>query len=647
MAYIEFNKKDLVNLNFSLKRELLRSNRSGSFANTTITFCNTRKYHGLLICPLEYLDGEKHVLLSALDDTIIQHNKEFHIGSRRYPGEYHPLGHKYIEEFYAEPIPTHIYRVGGVILKKEILLAENEERILFRYTLLDAHSPTKLKFQPYLAFRQIHKLSKANMDANTKHEPVANGIRVRLYNGYPYLYLQTNKKSEYTHAPDWYYNVEYLEERDRGYEYHEDLLAVGFFEIPIKKGESIVFSAGTTEIDPRRMKQRFEAEIKKRTPRDSFEHNLENSAQQFFVKKDHKLYITAGFPWFGIWARDTFISLPGLALARGDLNSAKKVLDTMAKELREGLFPNVGLGETADVNSVDAPLWFIWAIQKYVEKIGSFAGIWKHYGPKIRQILNAYKKGTHYGIKMHDNGLIYAGVKGKALTWMDAIVGGKPVTPRIGYDVEINALWYNAVMFALETAKKARDKKFIEEWQDLPEKIKQSFLDTFCDEQKGYLADYVDENGPNWDVRPNQVIAASLPYIMIEDEQINKILKVVENELLTPKGLRSLSPKNPNYKGRYEGDQTERDLAYHQGTVWPWLISHFAEAYLRIHGKSGIRFIEKIYKGFEDEMFVAGLGTISEIYDGNPPHTPRGAISQAWSVAAVLYIKDLLENYKN
>ncbi len=248
---------------------------------------------------------------------------------------------------------------------------------------------------------------------------------------------------------------------------------------------------------------------------------------------------------------------------------------------------------------------------------------------------------------MHDNGLIYAGVKGKALTWMDAIVGGKPVTPRIGYDVEINALWYNAVMFALETAKKARDKKFIEEWQDLPEKIKQSFLDRFCDEQKGYLADYIDENGPNWDVRPNQVIAASLPYIMLDDEQINKILKTIEKELLTPKGLRSLSPKNPNYKGRYEGDQTSRDLAYHQGTVWVWLISHFAEAYLRIHGKSGVRFIEKIYKGFEDDMFIAGLGTISEIYDGNPPHTPRGAISQAWSVAAVLYIKDLLEKYKN
>ncbi len=646
MIRYNFDKNQLVNLNFSLKRELIRSNRAGSYSSHTITFCNTRKYHGLLVCPLEYLDGEKHVLISSLDETIIQEGKEFHIGSRKYPAEYHPLGHKYISEFHSEPIPTHYFRVGEVILKKETILVENDERVLIRYTLEEASAPTRIRFQPYLTFRQIHKLSKANMDVNTKADIVPNGIRTKLYNGYPYLYMQISKKAEYIHAPDWYYNIEYLEEKNRGYECLEDQMAIGFFEFPIKKGESIVFSAGLSEIDPKKLKTKFAGEIKKRTPRADYQTNLENAAQQFFVKKGKNLYITAGFHWFGIWARDTFISLPGLSFARNDIKSAKAVLDSMAKELRNGLFPNNGLGYNADINSVDAPLWFIWAVQKYVYKTGSFAGIWKSWGKQIVEILSAYKNGTNYGIKMHDNGLIYSGIQGKALTWMDAIVNGKPVTPRIGYNVEVNALWYNAINFALEVAKKARDKDFINEWQHIPEITKKSFNDLFWKDEKGYLADYINEaENDNWYVRPNQIFATSMPYSMISDEIAQKVLQVVENELLTPRGIRSLTPRNPNYVGRYEGNEEQRDLAYHQGTVWPWLLGHFVEGYLKIHGKSGIRLAEKIYQGFEEEMTNAGLGTISEIFDGDPPYEARGAIAQAWSVAELLRIKCLIDDY--
>ena len=647
MTYLKFDKEQLINLNYSLNRELIRSNRAGSYSSSTITFCNTRKYHGLLVCPLEYLDGEKHVLISSLDETIIQHGKEFHIGSRKYEAEYHPLGHKYIRDFTTDPIPTHMFRVGGVLLKKELLLTETDERILIRYTLVEAHSPTRIRFQPYLAFRQVHKLSKANMDVNTKAEPVPNGIRAKLYNGYPFLYMQTSKPTEYTHAPDWYYNIELLEEKNRGYESLEDLLAIGFFEFSIKKGESIIFSAGTSEIEPKKLKTKFNNELKKRTPRISYENNLENVAQQFFVKKDKKLYITAGYPWFGVWARDTFISLPGLTIARNDLKTAKLVLNTMGGELRDGLFPNTGLGLNAELNSVDAPLWYIWAIQKYVYKLGSFTGIWKTYGNQIVEILTAYKNGTHFGIKMRDNGLIYAGVKGKALTWMDAIVDGKPVTPRIGYDVEVNALWYNALNFALEVAKKARDKEFIENWQHIPEITKNSFLELFWDNNKEYLADYInDEEGKNFDVRPNQVIATSLSFSMLDELQSQKVLNIVEKELLTPRGLRSLSPKNEKYVGRYEGNQHERDAAYHQGTAWPWLLGHFVEGYIKIHGKSGVRLAEKIYHGFEEEMTNAGIGTISEIYDGDPPFKARGAISQAWSVSEIFRIKCILDKFK-
>jgi len=648
MSYLKFDKTQLINLNYSLKREFLRSNRAGSFGSSTLIFCNTRKYHGLLICPLEKLDGQKHVLLSSLDETIIQHNKEFHIGSRKYPSEYHPLGHKYLEDFYTDPMPSHIYRVGGVILKKEAILCANDERILLRYTLLDAHSPTRIRFQPYLAFRQIHKLSKANLDVNTKYEPVQNGIKVKLYEGYPYLFMQISQETDYIHAPDWYYNVEYIEELKRGYEGHEDLMAIGFFELPIGKGQSIIFSAGTTVVDPAELEEMFEAEAKKRTPRNNYENCLENAAQQFFIQKGKDLYITAGFPWFDIWARDTFIALPGLSLARGEAKLAKQVLLSMSKHLKDGLFPNQGICEHCDVNSVDAPLWYIWAIQKYVHYLDSSEGIWKTFGAYIKQILQAYKQGTHYGIQMRPNGLIYAGIEGKSLTWMDAIVEGVPVTQRLGYDVEVQALWYNAVNFALEIAQKAKDNEFIEEWKDLPEKIKGSFLEMFWDEIKGYLADYVnDYEGHNFAVRPNQIMAASMYYSMLSIDQMQRMLNVVEKELLTPRGIRTLSPRDSNYKGHYEGNQTQRDLAYHQGTAWPWLLGQFVEAYLKVYEKSGIAFCERLYLAFEEEMTNAGIGTISEIYDGDPPHDARGAISQAWSVGEIFRIKCMIDKLKN
>jgi len=647
MSYLKFDKLQLINLNYSLGREFLRSNRAGSYASSTITYCNTRKYHGLLVCPLDDLDGEKHVLLSGLDETIIQHEQEFHIGSRKYPGLYHPLGHKYIREFHSDPIPTHRYRVGGVILKKEALLTQDEERILMRYTLEDAHSPTKIRFQPFLAFRQIHRLSKANLDLNSKYEDVPGGIRMKLYTGYPFLYMQVSKKADYVHAPNWYYNVEYMEEQKRGYDFHEDLFACGYFEVTIKKGESIIFSAGTSEIEPDSLKRKFTAEVNKRTPRDSFANCLENAAQQFFVRKGKKLYVTAGYPWFGIWGRDTFIALPGLSMARKDMQTAKTVLDTMVHELRDGLFPNLGIGASADVNSVDAPLWFMWALQKYVYELGSFANIWNTYGKYIKDILNAYRNGTTYGIKMRENGLIYSGVTGKALTWMDAVIHGKPVTPRIGYDVEINALWYNALMFAIEVAKKSRDNDFTAEWKDFPELVKNSFLQTFWSDKNKYLADYVDDDGQNWQVRPNMVFATSLPYIMLDEEQRRAVLHMIEKELLTPKGLRTLSPKDPNYVGAYEGSQEQRDGAYHQGTVWPWLLGHYIEGYLKLHGKKGIPMAEKVFNSFEDDMVTAGIGSISEIFDGNPPHYPKGSISQAWSVAEVLRINCLINEYKN
>ncbi len=648
MSYIKFDKTQLINLEYSLKREILRSNRAGSYAFTTLIGCNTRKYHGLLVCPIENLDGGTHVLLSSLDETIIQHNSFFNLGFHRYKdGYYDPKGHKYIRDFSIEPNLSFTYRVGGVVLKKEFVLISHEPRLMIRYTLLDAHSPTKIRFKPFLAFRNIHSLSKANLDVNRKYIPVENGIKVKLYNGYPWLFLQFSKKIEYVHVPDWYYNIEYIEERDRGYDYLEDLFVPGYFELPIRKGETVVFTAGLEQATTRSLNRQFDKELKSRIERNSFENCLINAAQQFFVYKKTGTEIIAGFPWFGTWGRDTFIALPGLTIPQNKLDTFRDVLNTMIRRMKGPFFPNVGSGENAIYNSVDAPLWFIWALQQYCEFTRCYKKAWKEYGKVIKRILTHFREGTDFNIKMHDNGLLWQGVPGMALTWMDSIVDGKPVTPRIGFAVEINALWYNAIMYSLTLAKIATDRNFILDWIDVPKKIRDSFLTFFYDPQKRYLADVVTYEEKDWSVRPNQVFATSLPYSPIEDENIKRsILDIVQRELLTPKGLRTLSPNHPEYKGRYFGNQQQRDLAYHQGTVWPWLLGAFAEGMFRIHGKSALPLIEKIYQGFEEDMIVHGIGTISEIYDGDPPHNPNGAVSQAWSVAELLRIKLMIDQFK-
>ncbi|MBA7526557.1 hypothetical protein ES705_18719 [subsurface metagenome] len=491
----------------------------------------------------------------------------------------------------------------------------------------------------------MHALSKSNLTANTKSEFVPNGIKSKLYNGYPYLHMQFSKSVDFIPDPDWYYNVEYLEEQKRGYDYKEDLFIPGYFELPVKKGESVIFSGSTKEVNPNSITRRFTAELKKRVPRDDFKNCLINSAQQFIVRKKGETRIIAGFPWFDCWGRDTFISLPGLTLSIDDPKTFLQVTDTEVKKLKGGLFPNMGSGENAAYNSVDAPLWFFWAIQQYVDYAGSEISVWKKYSGHMKAIIAAYREGTSFNIRLQENGLIWAGEEGKALTWMDAVVDGSPVTQRKGFAVEINALWYNAVKFALELAEKAGDNKFVKEWVNMPEKIKESFRIVFCDPDKEYLADYVDGDYKDWSVRPNQIFAVSFKYSPLDNDKKKQVLDTVRKELLTPRGLRTLSPKNPDYKAVYEGNQEQRDKAYHQGTVWPWLLGHFCEGYLKLYKKSGIGFVRQLVEGFEEVMSEHGIGSISEIYDGNPPHLPGGAISQAWSVAEILRVLTMLKKY--
>jgi predicted glycogen debranching enzyme len=647
MAYISFKKEELINLEFALGRELIRTNRAGSYSSSTIIGCNTRKYHGLLICPLPELDGERHVLLSNFDETIIQHGASFNLGIHKYPQIFEPRGHKYLRNFSADPIPTLIYRVGGVVLKKEQILVNEEARIIIRYTLEDAHSATTLRFKPFLAYRSVHNTTRENLYANTKYQQIENGIKVKLYDSYPDLFMQFSKKVDYVHVPHWYYNLEYIEDQKAGQDYQEDLFVPGYFEIPIKKGEQIIFSASINESTPKLLLNHFNKELKSRIPRDSFLNCLKNSAQQFIVKNGKTTKIVAGFPWFGTWGRDTFISLPGLTLSMNDTETFNKVMKTMGASLKNGLFPNIEDNKGAAYNTADASLWYFWSVQKYLETTGDYETVKKDYLPKMLEIFKAYLKGTKHNIRMETNGLIYTGEEGHALTWMDVVINKNPVTPRHGFAVEINALWFNAVSFLKNLAEKFELNEWLESYSNLNEQIQQSFIDMFWDNQKGYLADYTTYDFKDWKVRPNMLFAASLPYKVCNEDICKSILDKVQSYLLTTRGIRTLSPNDPDYKGTYEGNQIERDLAYHQGTAWPWLLGAFIEAYLNIYGKSGVHFTEKLISNFEAEMSNHGIGSISEIYSGDPPHTAIGAISQAWSVAELLRAIQLIENTKN
>jgi len=644
MSYLTFDKEELVNLEYSLQREFLRTNRSGAYSSTTLAGCNTRKYHGMLIVQLDELDGGKHLLLSSLDETIIQHDTQFNLGIHKFPGEfYEPKGHKYIRNFEFDTIPKLTYRVGGVVLTKTRLLVEHENQVIVKYTLEEANSPTILRFKPFLAFRNVHQLTRANMVANGKYTKVKNGIKMCLYEGYPDLFMQFSKDPDFVPVPDWSRNIEYMKEQARGYDYQEDLYVPGYFELPIKKGESVYFSASTENCDPAALKKLYSFEKTRRIPRDSFINCLLNSAQQFVWERKDGKDIIAGFPWYESIPRQTFLALPGLLLTQSEVPAYEEILMTNLNRIKDGLLPKY-VGFPADYDAADAPLFAFQAIQE-LKPFKEKKELWKIYGPKMKEILSAYRHGTRFNIHMETKGLIYAKQEGVALTWMDAYVGGKPVTQRGGYTVEVNAAWYNAVCFSLELAESAKDKAFISEWSSFPELIGQSFIATFWNEEKNYLADYVDGNYVDWSVRPNMIFAASFEFSPMTREQKKLIVSKVKNELLTPRGLRSLAPNDFNYKGSCEGNADQRSSAAHMGCVYPFLIYPFVKAYLDIHKAGGLSFVQQIMAGFEEEMSEHCVGTLSEIYEGNPPHTARGAISQAWNVGGVLSATSVIQKF--
>jgi predicted glycogen debranching enzyme len=645
MSYLRLEKAVMTNLQESLRRELLRTNRSGAYSSSTLVDCNTRKYHGLLVVPVPELDDENHVLLSSLDCTVIQHGAEFNLGLHKYQGNnFSPNGHKYIREFDASSVPTTTYRVGGVILKKEVIFQHYEDRILIRYTLVDAHSATTLRFRPFLAFRSVRQFTHENMTASREYHEVDGGIKTCMYAGYPDLYMQFSKKNEFVFQPDWYRGIEYPKEQERGYASNEDLYVPGYFEMPIKKGESIIFSGSTSQIKSSSLKKLFDAEVEDRKPRDNFYHCLVCAAHQFHNRMPNDdRYLLAGYPWFKCRARDTFIALPGLTLSIGEVDYFEMVMKTAEKALREFMADKPISGKIYEIEQPDVPLWAIWAIQQYVKEVGVDAGF-KKYGKLVSDIVDFIIKGKHPNLRLDENGLLYSNGRDKAVTWMNSTANGKPVVPRSGYIVEFNALWYNALKFcaAMKTEQgKAKDAEALEKRAQL---AKTSFVETFVNEY-GYLLDYVDGNMMDWSVRPNMIFAVALDYSPLSQDQMKSVVDICTRELLTPKGLRSLSPKSGGYNPIYVGPQTQRDYAYHQGTAWPWLGGFYMEACLKLYKRSRLSFIERQLVGYEDEMDYHAIGTISELFDGNPPFHGRGAMSFAMNVAEILRTLKLMDKY--
>ncbi|MGB4591496.1 MAG: glycogen debranching enzyme N-terminal domain-containing protein, partial [Bacteroidales bacterium] len=591
----------------------------GGYLNTTLTCCNTRKYHGLFVLPIDALGGERHVLLSSLDETLIQHNQAFNLGIHRYPGIYEPRGHKYIVDFEMNRLTALTYRIGGMVFKKELMFLYNKQQLLIRYTLLDAHSPTVLRLKPFLAFRNIHSLTHANMAADTFHTVVEKGVGYRLYGGFPYVYMQLSVQNEFVKVPDWYRNIEYLKEKERGYDYREDLFVPGYFECPIKKGQSIIFSASLTPVNPSRLTAAFRDQLDKRPVRDTFKNCLKIAASQFLIDREDKLLVMEGYPWLDTSLRNTAIALPGLVCYAQD---GKSLFEHALEALTED--------EDKLYHAPDTPLWLFRTLQQYVSLTQDKNTLWKTYGPLLKSILNHYKKGTDK-VQLHDNGLLWVHEKQEAV--------------RSGYLVEICALWYNAVCFALELSQDKEEDAFEAEFGYLPALIKENFLPTFWCEARSHLADFFNYKELNVDTRHNQLFACSLPYTPLSDETIHRVLEACRKELLTTRGIRTLSPKNPLYKGRHEGTQEEREKAFLNGSTAPWLLEHYLNAQFRLHGKNFVPSAKEIIQAFEEDLTEHGVGSLAELYDGDPPHRPHGCPFGARSVAGILSSMKLIETF--
>ena len=643
MAFLKFNKSELVNLSYSLKREIICANKTGAYCNTSIVTCNTRRYHGLLAVPIDAFGGKKHLLLSSLDESLILNGKRFNLGIHCYGSVYEPRGHKYIIDFEADPVPKITYRVGEIVFTKSILLVPDSDQVMIRFELVNAPAKVKLLLTPFLAFRDIHALTDENPNARTEGWEIPNGVAFNLYDGFPDLNMQFNTKDvSFETAPCWYKGITYSDEYRRGFACKEDLYVPGHFETEMKPGDAIVFSASVAIANPSGLKRKFDSFVAKAAKITTYHEQLVHCAD--LLKQDrggHKM-ITAGFSWLytGL-LRETLEALPGLTLyANGDKAEFEEILDNLIADNQERLFHRT--------TQVEAPLRLAGALGRYIEYGADPKAVWKKYGPTVKGILESYLPGRRVEVAMQPNGLLWAQLDHWALSWMNTYVDGNPVTERAGYQVETNAMWFQSVLFAVTMERKysPSDSAFLKEWSHILDLIRENFQNTFWNARAGYLADYVDNAGQHLEVRPNMLYALVGEDIPVEPEIARRVLQVIDNELVTRRGIRTLSPRHSEYKGVYEGSQTDRDLAYYNGCCLTSLLGPYCEVCFKMKGAAFLNKAQWLVNGFYEDLNKHGVGAFSELYDGDPPHEPHGAISSALSTAALLEVEYLKNKYK-
>lgn len=643
MAFLNFNKAELVNLSYSLKREIISANKTGAYCNTTIVTCNTRRYHGLLAVPVDNFGSSTYLLLSSLDETLVIGGKPFNLGIHCYGNIYEPRGHKYIVDFEADPVPRITYKVGEVVLAKSLLLVPDKDAVMVKYDLVSAPADVEIQLKPFLAFRNVHSLTHQNPEARTGYKEVENGVSFCLYEGFPDLNLQLNtSRFKYESVPVWYNGVTYSDEARRGFECTEDLFVPGYFTTHLKEGKSVILSASVEEIAPRSITRIFNSGVAKEGEITSIEDRLEHAADLFITDRNGHKQICAGFSWlFTGLLRETLCSLPGLTLyANGDRQTFEEILDNLIADEQERLFSRT--------TQVEAPLMLPEVLQQYIDFGAAPAKVWKKYGETVKGIIKSYAPGVRNEVTLHPNGLLWAQMDHVALSWMNAYIGGEPVTERPGYQVETNAFWYNALSFALSMERRYGkfDSDFVRDWEPVRSAAEENYTKIFWNPQKRYLADYVDNYGQHMEVRPNMLCALSVPESPVDPEIFRSVRNVVKSELLTSRGLRSLSPRDPQYKGVYEGTQRDRDLAYFGGSVRPYLLFPYCSVSFKMRGEAFLGKAKWLVEGLIEDLNKHGVGAISELYDGDPPHEPHGAISSALSTAAILGVRYLINKYK-
>jgi predicted glycogen debranching enzyme len=638
-----FDHSICADLDAALDREWLETNGLGGFASSTIIGLNTRRYHGLLIAATRP-PVARTLLLAKLEETLVLCGRRFDLSANRYPGVVQPQGYAYLKEFRLDPFPVFVYQVEAIEIEKRVFMVHGENSTVVEYEVRGACAECSLELRPLTAFRDYHATTHANDALNPEVTTEPGHASISPYYGLPTLHF-AHAAASIEIAAHWYFNLEYDRERERGLDFREDLFNPFVLKFDLAQHARATVIASTEARQASAAPALRMAEIERRAglvrqvPRpDPLVRSLMLASDPFIVRRGDGHSVIAGYPWFADWGRDAMITLPGLTLVTGRPEIAKSILQAFARTVDQGMLPNrfPDSGEAPEYNTIDATLWMFAAVQALVRYTSDLRFVKDQLYEILRGIIDWHVRGTRYGIHVDADGCLTT--RGEQLTWMDAKVGDWVVTPRRGKPVEVQALWYNALRIMEGLASEFDDAATCTRCAELAEQLRASFPRLFWNPQTGGLYDVVDGERRDAAIRPNQIFALSLAHTLLAEDQARSVLQVVERELLTPYGLRTLAPGNPNYHGRYEGDQRGRDAAYHQGTVWPWLLGPFITAYLKVHGRTPQTLAKaaEFLAAFAGHLRTAGLGQISEIFDGAAPHRPRGCIAQAWSVAEIL-----------